>query len=78
MERKKRVIQKYGGRCVVCGIDDPRVLQFHHTNGNGKDHRAELKKDNTTLYAVLDKEPLLRSDIHILCANCHAIQHTTW
>ena len=77
-ELKKRIIKKYRGKCTACGNGDPRVLQFHHTNGDGKNHRTELKEDNTTLYTFLDKQPLPVSDILILCANCHAIEHTTW
>ena len=77
-ELKKRVIKKYGGKCTVCGNDNPRVLQFHHTNGDGKNHRTELKENSTTLLTFLDKQPIPVVDILILCANCHAIEHTTW
>ena len=57
---KRKVIKKYGSKCVICGTNfelgdlDPK-LQFHHVNGN----RGETNEKN----------------LIPVCANCHREIH---
>jgi len=76
MERKKRVVKKYGGACSICGIKDLRVLQVHHINKDGMEHRTRLREEGLSVYTFLDQQPPQRG-IVLLCANCHAVEHTT-
>lgn len=59
-------------RCSDCGIEDYRVIEFHHVNPNEKEylvsdlvrHGASIK----TIQSEIDK-------CTPLCANCHRIFH---
>ncbi len=75
---KTRVINHYGGRCATCGITDIRVLELHHKNHDGKEHRAHLRTStSTTFYRALEKDNYPKwPGLIVLCANCHAI--TQW
>jgi predicted metalloendopeptidase len=63
--KKSMIIQKCGGKCARCGIDDNRILQIHHLEGTNKERK---KKDWRNPNLDLSK-------IKILCANCHTIMH---
>lgn len=72
--RTKAVAIKFlGGKCVHCGWrGNQAALQFHHTDPKEKDfiigNVANKKWD--VIRAELDKCVLL-------CANCHAIEHSS-
>ncbi|SRR6266508_151013 len=64
--------QKMGKQCVRCGISDPRVLDFHHTEPDSKDFRiSEAVKRNRSEKSILDEI----AKCECLCANCHRIHH---
>ncbi len=70
---KAAAIQYLGGVCVRCGWQgNQAAFQFHHINPRAKDfiigNVANKKWD------VIKKE--LNKCI-LLCANCHAIEHST-
>lgn len=79
-ELRAKAIKVYGGRCAFCGIEDGRVLQFHHVNGDGAEHRRKTLGGNgrghksPTYYreiiAMFGAKP---TKISLLCANCHLI-----
>lgn len=55
--------------CKNCGINDFRVLQFHHRDPNEKSFNIQsrlLSKKNMV-------EEIEKCDV--LCANCHSIEH---
>lgn len=61
-----KAFDKLGGRCFQCGIDDLRVIQFHHSLINGH------KEKTPVMYRRILKGD---KDVVILCANCHIIWH---
>jgi hypothetical protein len=80
---KKEVILHYGSCCGRCGFSDIRALVLHHKDNDGKKHRQELgvehkkggKYSTAQFYKKL-KEAGYPEGIIVLCANCHAIEHT--
>lgn len=61
-----------GARCVKCGFDDTRVLQFDHIHGNGKNDRKTL---GSSIYPFYVKRPeLALKTLQVLCANCNWIK----
>lgn len=57
--------------CARCGIDDPRVLDFHHANADEKTLAVSVLVARASWQAVLDEVALCV----VLCANCHRIVH---
>ncbi len=73
-EAKRNFIWEYlsNHSCVMCGIDDPRVLEFDHIDPSNK--RAEVSRLLRTNYGLdTIKEEIKKC--RVLCANCHRI-HT--
>ncbi len=72
--RAKSAAVKYlGGKCMVCGWKgNQAALQFHHNNP---------KKKDFVIGNVANKNwELIKSELNkcvLLCANCHAIEHST-
>lgn len=66
-------IREYGGLCEKCGHDNPVVLMFHHTNGDGKEERANGHGKDALIRSILENGR--RDDIQLLCANCHFAIH---
>lgn len=69
---KLQAIEYKGGSCTNCGFSShPSALQFHHTDPVEKDvawNKLRLRSwDKIT--TELDK-------CILLCANCHAIEHS--
>ena len=57
-----------GGRCAECGIDDERVLEIDHVDGD----RPVAVSGNTIIREVARGVHLYR--VQLLCANCHTIK----
>jgi len=57
-----------GGKCSKCEYNkEPRILQFHHNNGNKKGNISEMKS--------LKKIREEAKKCILLCPNCHALLH---
>lgn len=74
---RQRVITAYGGKCVCCGEARYVFLELDHVNGDGADHRRQLKgisPEKTTgmskIYIDLIRKGF-PSGCQVLCANCH-------
>jgi len=57
--------------CSRCGIDDPRVLDFHHKDADEKELAVSQLIARASWRAVLGE--IARCTV--LCANCHRIHH---
>lgn len=69
--RRPQVIKVLGGVCVMCGIDDERVLHIDHIHGGG--HRERTGKDRVSMFAkIINGERT--HEFQLLCANCHQIK----
>lgn len=70
---KAAAIKYLGGRCTKCGwIGNQAALQFHHKNPKEKDFVLGnvANKSWDSIKAEMQK-------CILLCANCHAIEHST-
>lgn len=72
---RREAIEKYGGACVRCGIEDQRVLCFDHVNDDGAEMRR-LKKHPKSGYnlCVWLKKHGWPDFIQLLCANCNLLK----
>lgn len=59
-------------KCEKCGVQDFRVLDFHHKDPNEKDlevsNMVRLRWSKKRILAEIEK-------CKVLCANCHRIEH---
>lgn len=67
---RKRLIQKLGGKCSRCGIEDWRILQINHINGGG--YKEYSSKGCKKIYKeILNGER--EGEFNLLCANCNIL-----
>ena len=75
-DEARRFVNGYlsGHPCTMCGITDPRVLQFHHINPKEK-----LFNVSNMVSRGMDVISILREieKTIVLCSNCHLIHHHT-
>ena len=58
-----------GGKCVVCGVTDLRILTINHKNGGGtKDRKARIK-----VYRELRNGSRDKKDYDVRCFNCNIL-----
>lgn len=72
-ERRLFALAHFGGKCVKCGFDDERALQFDHINGGGSGH---LKKRGMLSSYYLEAVRAPAGTYQLLCANCNWIKRT--
>lgn len=74
-KKKEEVIKAYGGKCACCGEDELVFLQIDHVNHDGKEHRAELRKNGggqrSRIYQWLKKHKWPKKRFRLLCVNCN-------
>lgn len=58
-----------GNKCQVCDVNDWRMLQINHINGNGRKEVTGSQKHRLYRDIVAGK----RKDINLLCANHNAL-----
>jgi hypothetical protein len=72
---KLKAMLSLGMKCAKCDISDFRVLQFDHKNNDGAAERGRNKSSHKNSYvmfkAIINGE---RTDIQLLCANCHMLK----
>lgn len=68
---RKKVLEKYGGKCIRCGFSDNRALQIDHIHGNGRREVEELHSRWKFLRKVLVDT---KGNYQLLCANCNVIK----
>lgn len=70
---KAAAIKYMGGKCAKCGWQgDQAVFQFHHVRSNKKDFAIGNVANKS--WDIIKKE--LKKCV-LLCANCHAVEHST-
>lgn len=67
------LINFLGGKCCKCGVDDWRVLQVDHTNGDGYLDRKKEREGhcNWSKLKNIKENP---TKYQLLCANCNWIK----
>ncbi len=70
LEKKQWLLNRLGGVCERCPVDDPEVLDVHHTDPSYKDNRHKQITDYSW-DALLNKAHTLQ----LLCSNCHRKHH---
>jgi hypothetical protein len=82
---RKKALSILGGKCIICGIEDKRVLQVDHINRTEQGVSVILMRrkpggrrtsNNTQFYRNIIKGKIGSDEVQLLCANCHAIK--TW
>lgn len=71
-EAKDELLDRLGGKCGHCGVDDPDLLTIHHLNNDGAEHRMRISagKSGKWFYkAVLESEDL--SGLQCRCFSCN-------
>jgi len=72
-QRRLLAIAALGGKCEMCGIDDPDVLQFDHRIPVGSKKRRGLNGKAASHKTVSEILGMNHAEIQfaLLCANCH-------
>lgn len=65
-----RAIERLGGVCEVCGIDDEMVLEFDHRVPIGRKGKSGAEV-SAQIYAEVIRSVDPRQKFSLLCANCH-------
>jgi hypothetical protein len=65
---KRAFVDGFLNACAHCGIEDRRVLQFHHVRGKKLGNVSEMLKNRTFCAIQAEIEKCV-----VLCANCHNI-----
>ena len=70
LSNRRACIENLGGKCADCGVDDERVLEFHHRIGEVVSFRIGDASGKAL-------EELLKeaAKCDLLCACCHLIRH---
>ncbi len=73
LERKRRLVEEFGGCCSICGYHkNLAALVFHHTDADQKDFKTDMRSlSNRRFEAVRDEI----DKCILVCANCHAELH---
>jgi len=71
---RKRVIDKLGGKCVICECDEYKVLEINHINGGGRKEYKERFGNSQKRYHLAILNGKRRSDdLEIRCIVCNAL-----
>lgn len=60
-----------GGQCVRCGVDDKRVLQLDHVNGDDRTFKPGSWAEKEEYQQHILANP---NEYQVLCANCHVLK----
>lgn len=69
-EAKIKACEYLGNKCKRCGLDDIRVLCFHHVNPLNK-----MYEISTSFGKKFEELKLELDKCIVLCSNCHLIVH---
>lgn len=67
-ERKQKLVEMFGGKCVKCGYDRSiKALDFHHISRAGKSFNLSCLGYTCSWERLLEEA----KKCELLCANCH-------
>lgn len=70
---KARLVEFFGGKCTICGIeDDPCIYDFHHRDPLKKEFELSRLVARTRDWDIVLKEA---QKCDLLCSNCHRKIH---
>ena len=69
---RRASIAALGGKCIRCGFDDYRALQFDHVNSDG--HLYRNARGSTSTYKSIAEGNYGGPEIQLLCSNCNWIK----
>ncbi len=70
--KRLEIIEILGGfKCKHCDVVDTRILEIDHIFGNGKEMPLS---DPDIMDIYLDNPYLCKTELQILCRNCHRIK----
>lgn len=76
-ESRDALLQLLGNKCVRCGFEDRRALQFDHINGGGAKERGGRNGGyGAKKLREWFKDPEIKTKLQILCANCNWIKRS--
>lgn len=80
-DRKSRVVEYYGGKCLCCGEAELPFLTIDHINEDGAEHRRQIFPNRTYklsggdhFYRWLEKNNY-PAGFQTLCYNCNIGKH---
>lgn len=72
---RRKVLEKYGNKCVCCGEPNWAFLVIDHINNDGYAERRERYGSQSgsshSFFLLLNREPT-RNDLQVLCWNCNS------
>lgn len=71
LEKRKKILEYYGGVCVCCGEDDYRCLALDHIHNDGKQHRKEIRN----IYDWVIENNYPEGKLQVLCCNCNMCKY---
>lgn len=81
-ERRKRILEHYGGKCSCCGEAEFIFLSIDHINGGGNEHRRQIGNNpdsrcgsSSTQFAIWIETNNYPDTLQILCHNCNMGKH---
>ena len=70
------LLEIMGGKCIMCGETDKRLLERDHIN-NGKKDRERFSGGHAMIRYYLKHPKEAKKNLQPLCANCHKLK-TDW
>ena len=67
---RMNIIEGYGGKCELCGEDNPYFLTLDHINGDGAEERKILG-GQLAVYRKLRDSNYPKDNYRLLCYNCN-------
>lgn len=71
---KDKLFDILGHKCVKCGFDDKRALQFDHKNGDGNIDRKKLGGCDASYRYYVKHPEEAKEKLQVMCANCNWIK----
>jgi len=63
-----------GRKCVECGFDDARALEFDHIDNDGDIERKKYGGYKSMVAAYANNPELAKAKIQVMCANCNRVK----